>query len=63
MSTDGAAIEPLLSAGEREELGHLDYFDRRLAELRDRGLFAPVSYAAVVAEARQRRESIARQGH
>ena len=62
MSPAGLTIEPLLSAADREELGHLDYLSQRMEELRDRGRLAPDSYATVIAEARGRRESIERQG-
>ena len=38
MATLDTAIEPELSASEREELSHLEYFRQRLDELRDRDL-------------------------
>ena len=39
-------------------MGHLQYLDARLDELRARGLIAADAYATVVAESRARRESI-----
>ena len=62
MSAASSTIEPLLSAGERDELGHLEYHLRQLKELLDRGLIASDSYATVVAESGHRRESIEQQG-
>ncbi|HZW33100.1 MAG TPA: hypothetical protein VFF52_20455, partial [Isosphaeraceae bacterium] len=55
-------IDPLLSATEREELGHLEYLCRRVEELRQGGRLAPESSATVLTEARQWREAIERHG-
>ena len=43
---------------QREELGHLDYFLERLAELRNRGLIAPDAYATASSEGQSRRAAI-----
>ena len=58
MSTTKSTFDPAFSDAEREELGHLDYLDARLDELRDRGLIAPEAYATVVAESQGRRQAI-----
>ena len=52
MSAVSSTIEPLLSAGERDELGHLDYLLEQMKDLLERGLIAADSYATVVAEGR-----------
>jgi hypothetical protein len=62
MSRANLTIDPLLSVPEREELGHLEYLCRRMEELRQGGRLAPESSATVLAEARQWREAIERQG-
>lgn len=62
MSAVSSMIEPLLSAGERDELGHLDYLLRQMKDLLERGLIASDSYATVVAEGQRRREAIEQQG-
>jgi tetratricopeptide (TPR) repeat protein len=62
MSAVSSTIEPLLSAGERDELGHLDYLLRQMKDLLERGLIASDSYATVVAESQRRREAIEQQG-
>ncbi len=61
-SPTSPTIEPLLSAEEREELGHLDYFQARMQGLLDRGLIEPDSCAAIVAEGQARRDAIEKQG-
>ena len=40
MTTINETIEPDLKGAERQELSHLDYFRRKIEELRDRGLIA-----------------------
>ena len=62
MATTDTAIEPELSALEREELSHLEYFRRRMQELRDRDLIAAGACETVLAEGRARREAILRHG-
>ena len=52
MATLDTAIEPELSASEREELSHLEYFRQRLEELRDRDLIAAGACETVLAEGR-----------
>ncbi len=63
MSAVSPTIEPLLSAGERDELGHLDYLIEQMKNLLERGMIAADSYATVVAEGQRRRETIEQQGH
>ena len=62
MSLATMKIEPEFSAQEREELAHLDYFARRMEELRDRGLISPECYQTIVDENQVRREAITRRG-
>src|SRR5689334_14612484 len=62
MATGDAAIEPELSASEREELSHLEYFRRRVHELRERDLIVAGVCETILAEAEDRREAILRLG-
>ena len=62
MATIDAAIEPELSASEREELSHLTYLHRRVEELRDRNLIAVEACETILAEGEARRETILRHG-
>src|SRR4051794_13824702 len=62
MATTDAAIEPELSASEREELSHLEYFRRRMHELRDRDFIAAGACETILAEGENRREAILRHG-
>ena len=62
MLTTDLKIEPVFSAAEREELGHLDYFLDRLQELLDRELITPEAYATARTESAGRRAAIDRAG-
>jgi tetratricopeptide (TPR) repeat protein len=62
MSPVSPTIEPLLSAEEREELGHLDYLQGRMKALLEKGVIAADSCATIVAEGQARREAIEKQG-
>ena len=62
MAPNDPKLEPLLSIAERDELGHLDYFLKRLADLRDRGLITPDAYATAASEGDNRRATINRAG-
>ena len=55
-------IEPELKGAERQELSHLDYFHRKIEELRNRGLIAGDSFETISSEIRLRREAIDRHG-
>ena len=55
-------IEPELKGAERQELSHLDYFRRKIEDLRDRGLITGDSFATISSEIRLRREAIDRHG-
>ena len=44
MTMINETIEPELKGAERQELSHLDYFRRKIEELRDRGLIAGNSF-------------------
>src|SRR5208337_4495864 len=59
---DHETIEPDLKGAERQELSHLDYFRRKIEELRDRGLIAGDSFETISSEIRLRREAIDRHG-
>src|SRR5262245_29885396 len=60
MSGNEATLEPEFSKEDRDELGHIEYFLERLAELRDRGLIAEQAFDTAAAEGRSRREAIDR---
>src|SRR3954470_12883505 len=60
MATTDAAIEPELSASEREELSHLEYFRSRMHELRDRDLIAAEACETILAEGEARRATTLR---
>ncbi len=62
MAPNDTKLDPLLSIAERDELGHLDYFLKRLTELRDRGLIGPDAYATAASEGDNRRAAINRAG-
>jgi tetratricopeptide (TPR) repeat protein len=56
--SDGLAVEPEFSPEEREELGHLRYFESRLVELEARGLISRETLADVGDEDRARTDAI-----
>ena len=56
MTMINETIEPDLKGAERQELSHLDYFRRKIEELRDRGLIAGDSFETISSEIRLRRE-------
>jgi hypothetical protein len=58
MAPTSNTIEPVFTAAERDELGHLDYLVTRLDELCQRGLLTPEAHATVVAECRGRSAAI-----
>src|SRR5947199_9658736 len=62
MSLATLKIEPEFSVLDREELAHLDYFARRVDDLRDRGLISPECYQTIVTENQVRREAVTRRG-
>ena len=62
MTTISETIEPELKGAERQELAHLDYFHRKIEDLRDRGLIAGDSFETISSEVRLRREAIDRHG-
>ena len=62
MTTINETIEPELKGAERQELSHLDYFRRKIEDLRDRGLIAGDSFETISSEIRLRREAIDRHG-
>ena len=62
MTMINETIEPDLKGAERQELSHLDYFRRKIEELRDRGLIAENSFETISSEIRLRREAIDRHG-
>src|SRR5208283_2760384 len=62
MTTINETIEPDLKGAERQELSHLDYFRRKIEDLRDRGLIAGISFETISSEIRLRREAIDRHG-
>ena len=62
MTMINETIEPDLKGAERQELSHLDYFRRKIEELRDRGLIAGNSFETISSEIRLRREAIDRHG-
>jgi hypothetical protein len=62
MTMINETIEPELMASERQELSHLDYFRRKIEELRDRGLIAGESFETIGSEIQLRREAIDRHG-
>jgi tetratricopeptide (TPR) repeat protein len=62
MPPSDQTLEPVFSNAESDELGHLEYFLAKLAELRDRGLIAPEAYDTAARESQGRRASIDRAG-
>jgi hypothetical protein len=62
MSLNETVLDPILSAQDRDELGHLDYLNGRLEALKARGLIAPEVYATVFADSEGRRRAIERSG-
>ena len=62
MAPSDQKLEPVLSNAESDELGHLEYFLAKLADLRDRGLIAPEAYDTAASESQSRRASINRAG-
>src|SRR5271166_4746853 len=62
MTMINETIEAELKGAERQELSHLDYFRRKIEELRDRGLIAGNSFETISSEIRLRREAIDRHG-
>ncbi|MGA7495179.1 MAG: hypothetical protein WBX00_00455, partial [Isosphaeraceae bacterium] len=62
MTMINETIEPDLKGAERQELSHLDYFRRKIEELRDRGLITGNSFETISSEIRLRREAIDRHG-
>ncbi len=62
MTMISETIEPELKGAERQELSHLDYFRRKIEELRDRGLIAGDAFVTIGSEIQLRREAIDRHG-
>src|SRR5271157_169175 len=62
MTMINETIEPELKGAERQELSHLDYFRRKIEDLRDRGLIAGDSFETISSEIRLRREATDRHG-
>ncbi len=62
MTTIDETIEPELKGAERQELSHLDYFRRKIEELRDRGLITGDSFETISSEIQLRRQAIDRHG-
>ena len=62
MRADTETINPDFSKAQADELGHLEYFLAKLAELRDRGLMSPDAFDTAANECQTRRETIDRAG-
>ena len=62
MSPSDQTLEPVFSDASSDELGHIEYFLERLAELRDRGLIDEHACDIAVGECRSRMDAIDRAG-